>query len=351
VSGPATAEVTIDDVSIMDGQRVTGSFREIEVELMDGDPAGLSEIGDALVAAGAHEGEGRPKVFRALSRPLPAAPADPIRARLRAQVDEVLAYDPGTRRGADPEDLHQHRVAVRRLRALLRTIRPLVDPEAVEPLRAELKWIGGLLGSVRDLDVLVEHLETQAATLEDADRKAFLPLLRRLKRERARDRDELLAALDGERYFALLDTLEEAAESLPVAVDSRLPELAAKEFRKLRRDHKRLPGIPSDHELHSLRIREKRVRYAAELLEGKRAAKFVDAAKRFQDVLGEHQDAIVAEERLRGLLGPRSTTAQAVAAGRLVERERIRRAEAREEWPSAWQELERTGRKAWPKTS
>jgi CHAD domain-containing protein len=351
VSEPATAEVTIDDVAIMEGPRVTGSFREIEVELRDGDPAGLAAIGDALVAAGAWTGEGRPKVFRALSRPLPAVPADPIRARLRAQVDELLAHDPGTRRGADPEDLHQHRVAVRRLRALLRTVRPLVDRDAVEPLRAELAWIGGLLGAVRDLDVLLEHLEDEAAGLDGADRRAFLPLLRRLRRERERDRAQLLAALDAERYFALLDALEGAAETLPVEGEERLPELAAKEFRKLRRDERQLGAAPSDEELHGLRIRGKRARYAAELLEGKRAARFVDTAKELQDVLGEHQDAIVAEARLRSLLGPRSTTAQAVAVGRLVERERVRQGDTRAGWPAVWKRLDRAGRKAWPKTS
>ena len=64
-------------------------------------------------------------------------------------------------------------------------------------------------------------------------------------------------------------------------------------------------------------------------------------AKKLQDVLGEHQDAVVAAERLRELAAG-SAPEQALVAGRLVEREQERRLEAREAWPKAWKKLRKT---------
>ena len=86
-----------------------------------------------------------------------------------------------------------------------------------------------------------------------------------------------------------------------------------------------------------MRIGVKRARYAAELV-GPNGRKYVDAAKRFQDVLGAHQDAVVAEERLRQHLdaAPEAT----LAVGRLIERERARRDAARDGWRRAWERLE-----------
>jgi CHAD domain-containing protein len=340
------AEVTMDDVAILDGRRVTGSFREIEVELREGNGDSLSQLGRALRDAGARSGDSRPKLFRVLA-PDDGVSLDPVHARIREQLVAILAHDPGTRLGADPEDLHQMRVGVRRLRALLRTIRPLVGRGTTEALRAELGWIGGLLGEVRDLDVMLERFATETAELDAADRRAVKPLLRRLERERERHRKALLGALESGRYFALLDELELAVETLPVGDPGRLPELAARDFRRLRRAVRKTGDAPADAELHELRIRGKRARYAAELMGGKRANRFVARAKQLQDVLGEHQDAIVAEERLRGLLGDRTSVPQALAVGRLIERERERRGQARASWRKTWKRLERSGRRAW----
>ena len=106
---------------------------------------------------------------------------------------------------------------------------------------------------------------------------------------------------------------------------------------------------PSDEELHRVRIRGKRARYAAELAEplaGKRARRFVQEAKRFQDVVGEHQDAVVAEERIRALAGRRK--AGLAFAGRAARRAPGHAArEARAALPAAWARLEKRGRRAW----
>ncbi len=333
------AEIVHDTVSVLDHQRVTRSFEELEVELLDGDEKTLRRLEKALRRAGAGDGESRPKVFQALDldfqpEPPPAegdTPGGTLRARLREQAERVLAHDPGTRLGTDAEELHQMRVATRRLRAFLRAGHELLDPAWAEPLREELKWLGGQLGPVRDLDVLIQHLTAELESL-GPDEEAGLELVRALRRERRKARRRLLAALDGERYFGLLDALDRPA--VTIAEAPTVEEIQAGEHRRLRKAVGRLSTESAADELHAVRIKAKRARYAAELA-GDTA--YVKAAKILQDVLGEHQDAVVAAERLR-VLAARMPDA-ALAAGRLVERERERAERGRREWRTAWKRL------------
>src|SRR5262245_64665125 len=84
---------------------------------------------------------------------------------LGAQVRRLLLHGPGVRLGEDPEELHQMRVATRRVRAFLRAGRPLLDQSWSELLRDELAWLGRALGPARDLDVLIERVAGDAAAL------------------------------------------------------------------------------------------------------------------------------------------------------------------------------------------
>jgi len=273
---------------------------------------------------------------------------------LHAQRESMLAHDPGTRLGADPEELHQMRTAVRRLRAILRVARPILDGWT-EELRAELDWVGTALGVVRDLDVLRESLLHEIALFEASERPAGQRLLRRLDAERTRGREALLAVLDDPRYFALVDRLTERIENPfpPAPAEISLAHLAASQFKKLRKSVERLREEPSDEELHAVRIKLKRARYTAELAQasvGRPARRFIDTSRTLQDILGEHQDAVVAEERLRVLLEGAPGRGAAFAAGRLVERQRSRRRGARRDFVKRWPKLERRGRKAWAQT-
>lgn len=358
IIGGGTVEAVLDQVSLLEGQRVEGGLTELELELLDGDPTALAEAERVLLAAGAQEADQRPKVLRFLgleeegaTKPKSGAKAiDHVRTRIGEQLGEMLRHDPGTRLGDDPEDLHDLRVAVRRLRALLRAADTLLVPEWSERLRDELKWLGRELGPARDLDVLLEHLRGEAAGL-DGDELAFAEVLQQLEVERSGVRERLLAALESERYLALLDALEAAAQAPHVrALDAPLEQLAGREFRKLTKAVDALGAAPSDDDLHRTRVRGKRARYAAELSEpvtGKRASRFVRRAKAFQDVVGEHQDAVVAEERLRALIPELASTEAVLAAGRVIERQRLRRRETRAALPAVWAKLERSGRRAW----
>jgi CHAD domain-containing protein len=338
------AEVLLDEVEVMDARRVANAFAELEVELQAGDARQLQSIAASLYAAGASEGAGVPKVLRALGRGR-EEPGPGLRGAVALQLREILGHDPGTRLGEDPESLHQQRVAVRRLRAFLRAARGLLENrERTEKLRRDLGWIASRLGPVRDLDVMLEHLREEAVTL-GPDEAAATPLLKAIERDRRRARRALLASLSSGRYFALLDELERITPELP-ALTEELPRLARKEFRQLRSAVKAAGATPDDDTLHALRIHGKRARYAAELV-GEEGAAFVTRAKRFQDVLGIHQDTVVIESRLRELAETDADQARAVTVGRLIEREYRRRADARAGWRDVWRKLERSGRSTW----
>jgi CHAD domain-containing protein len=341
----STAEVTIDEVAVMDALRVSAEFVEVEIELRSGDPAQLDRIVKEMARAGARPTNGTPKVFRALGlrqkrARRPANPFEALRSLLRTQLGEILRNDPGTRVGTDPESLHDMRVAVRRSRALLRAGQRLIASDT-QLLSSELEWLGAALGTVRDLDVLLARLRAEAAELGGEDEKAAVRLLRKLTRERKRARTTLLSALDGARYLQLLDRFESELAALePTGADVSLSSLARREVKKLRTAVRALPQDPEDDALHALRKLGKRARYASELAGHDQV---VRRAKEFQDVLGEHQDAAVAEERLRALAAG-AAPAEAIAAGRLLEREESRRIAARAAWPDAWKRLERAAK-------
>jgi CHAD domain-containing protein len=337
-----TAEVTADEVTVLDSREECDQFVEVEIELRDGSPEALEEIADELVSAGAEQGQGLPKLFRALGR-LPAYGPSPrsfeeLRDRLREQLREIERHDPGTRLGRDPESLHDMRVGVRRLRALLRAGKELVATDTGE-LDGRLKQLGQILGEVRDFDVLLARLEAEAAELGGEDATRARRLLAVLRTERSCSRSRLLAALRSDEYLALLDETARTIDELePSGSTVTLDELVDEAAAKVRKAVRELPDEPADEELHAVRKKGKRARYAAELAGRKQLVK---RAKKLQDVLGEHQDAVVASGRLREL-AVAAEPEQALVAGRLVEREEERRSDARAAWPKAWKKFRTT---------
>jgi CHAD domain-containing protein len=216
-----------------------------------------------------------------------------------------------------------------------------------------LKWLGGALGSVRDTEVLLERLEGALEELPPSDADDGKALLAQLATHRQDARADLLAAMRSDRYFALLDALVDAARSprFDADVDEDELELAdfvRKPWRKLRRAADAIDEQSSDHDLHQTRIRAKRARYAAEAVAealGKDAAKFAEACESVQDLLGEHQDAIVAAEWLRRHAG--TDPASAFVAGELVTIERDAARRVRDEWPDVWRKARRKKLRRW----
>ena len=351
------ARVQVSSVAVLEGRRVTEAFHELVLEPLAADRKEVGRLEKALRRAGAKPGHPPAPVTRVLGSEgldeSPAATPDLERLRMffREQFARMLAHDPGVRLGEDPEELHQLRVATRRLRSVLRTATPLLEATWAQALRDELSWLGDELGVARDIDVLTEHLRAEAAELDPADRRALKPLFDDLAAAGKAARRRVLRALRSERYFALLATLESAAAA-PSAGDAgvSLRKAARKEFGRLAKAMEELATEPSDQAVHRARIKGKRARYAAELLEdelGSAGKRLISAAKAFQDVAGEHQDAVVAEERIRKLLRGKASQRSALAAGILIARERERRARAAAKLPDAWGRLDKAAAKAW----
>jgi CHAD domain-containing protein len=249
------------------------------------------------------------------------------------------------------------RSGARRLRGELRLFEPLVDVEWAESLADELRWLGGVLGDVRDLDVLRAYLHEAADDLGDA----LGPLFASIDERQAQARIVLDVALDGDRYRALLDRLHAAACRPALTEDAAqpcrdvLPILMRKVWNTLKKGGRALEVDSAAEEFHRVRKRAKRARYAAEAVAralGKRPAKaakrFARAAQRVQDVLGRHQDAVVAREYIeRAAAEPAHEGSFCLAAGRLVERQIQVACSARAEFFDVWKRLDRKKLRKW----
>jgi CHAD domain-containing protein len=305
---------------------VLSSWRELEVELVDADRSLLRILAPRLVSGGARPAAYPSKLARVLggrvrarrrTGPGGAGSAGAVLwETLRRQVDKLRAYDPLVRQN-EPDAVHQIRVATRTLRSLLGVYRPLLVRSVTDPIRAELKWLGGLLGAARDAEVLGLRLHRLVH-----DEPAELVLGRVAARidsaQRGRYRDayvQLLEALDGDRYLGLLDALDELLHSPPLRPSAArparkvLPGRIGKAWRQLDRAVAAAsePGL-SDGEravaLHRARKAAKRARYAATAADevlGSEAVRFGKRMKKLQTVLGNHQDTVVSRELLREL--------------------------------------------------
>jgi CHAD domain-containing protein len=368
--GDELAELVDDRVSVLQRGRVADRFREIEIEGRGIDRDALERIAGVVARDRVEPAEQIPKLVRALGRrasappdvvvPSRMRPGDPaavaVRAAIARGVQRMILNDARTRLG-EMEPLHQMRVGTRRLRSDLRTFRKLLDPEWVRTIRAELKWLGAALGDVRDLDVLLARLHENADDLEPHLADLFEEL--EARREVARER--LLAALRGPRYVNLLDRLVEAAAAPPLTraadVDAShaLPPLARRSWRKVAQAGRALRETSPNEDFHEVRKGAKQARYAAEAVapalgmrRGRRAKAFAKRAADIQDVLGELQDAVVAQETInRFVEGEERPGPVNFAAGRLLERQHAAATAARHDFRSAWRKLDRGKRRRW----
>jgi CHAD domain-containing protein len=276
---------------------------------------------------------------------------DHLKWFLAQHVEWLLAHDPGTRLGIEIESLHQMRVATRRLRAVLRTCRPILLPAWVMSLEQELRWLSEVLGPARDLDVQIGYFIKESDGLHVRERTLLAEFISHLRTQRHTVQKVVLGELTSARYLDLIRRLQQAAQD-PSVVESLIGirQLAEGEFRKLRKAIRRLRLSPSDVALHKIRIKTKRARYAAELARssvGKLAIRFMKAARAVQDLLGQHQDAIQAERYLRQFVRYSTSVRAGFLAGGMAERQRYRRDMVRREMTPLFKTLLKRGKKAW----
>ncbi len=273
----------------------------------------------------------------------PATAGSVIRAALTASVLRWIQHDPGVRLGLDPEDVHQARVATRRLRSDLGSFESLLESGWARELRTALRPFATSLGAVRDLDVLRGRLEARSAALDPAEARCAAALVTGLEAEHACARAELLERMRSPGYLELLDRCLGAAREpalLPEAdqvADAALRSGLRACWRRLEREVRRAGDAPAPEVLHRVRIGAKRCRYSAEALarlEGKRVIEVARALSRLQDVLGEHQDAIIAAAWLRRA-GAHAGDG-GFAAGVLAGAELAAAELARKQWRRVW---------------
>ena len=292
----------------------------------------------------------------------PEQVGDLLLAYLTEQYRELLRQDPRVRAG-EVDAVHKMRVATRRMRSALASYGRVLQPAPADRLRDELRWLAGVLGELRDPQVLHTRLrgllsvQPAELVLGGTGRRLDEDLLT----EQAAARARLLSALDEPRYASLLADLEnlirgpqrtEAAAG-PAAAGGR--DVVRRERRRLRRhvraalaepagsgaDPSALPPAgPPGESLHAARKAAKRLRYAAEAwapVQPAEAARLAEAAEQVQKLLGEHQDAVISAAYLRSLAaGGAADGVNAFTFGRLHALEEVRADAARTAFAAAW---------------
>jgi len=346
-------------------------FREIEVELVgDADPERLQPLLDHLTNAGARRATNRSKLHTVLgpTASLPALPvvetltkrstaADLVRHAIGKSTNRLIEQSFALQlSGGDIETVHQARVATRRLRSDLRTFRRLFDPDWVESLREELRWIASPLGAVRDLDVMVDRLAGVTRTMNAADQPHGDALVDRLRAQRATALEQLLQSLHEPRFSALIGRLIDASEHAPFTEEANgkaakvLIPVVKHPWRRLRAEVKQLDDPPTDEALHEVRIKAKRARYALEAAEpvlGKSAERHAEAIAELQGVLGDLHDTAVAQDRLRQIGGSYADPQAALVVGTLIGWEQAQHDLLRQQWESIWEKASKKKLRRW----
>jgi CHAD domain-containing protein len=411
-AGDTSAEISIDEVEVVGDGKVLDSFEELEVELKRGDEAPLATLVKVFDHDRALKPVSRSKLARAVkairkampsmpaelqqrwltappellatkekrgrkstkaeppaaeSLPVPPEPPAPPRPSpseigvgpedsMPEAARKVLSFhfarlrrrESGTRTGADIEDLHDMRVATRRMRAAWRVFDGAFKAGKTKKIRRHLETLSDRLGAVRDLDVLIEGLDAYQAAREEAERPGLEPLLSVWRRQRQHARTQLIGELDSGRYASFVKEMDEfldagahaaAAVGTPTA-PHRVRDRAASRiwaaYEVVRAYEVVLPWAGNET-LHDLRISSKWLRYTLEFFGetlGPDGPKLLMRVSALQEHLGWLHDADVAAKLARDLLVTRAdelSKAQADAIGaylRSREREvaRLRRA-------------------------
>jgi CHAD domain-containing protein len=239
-------------------------------------------------------------------------------------VQQLAANAAGALAADGQEHVHQMRVALRRLRSALRLFGDWLPLDFRERTGAELKWLGALLGEVRDYDVLLSETlpgllrETPQSRAGAAEKRIAGAIAPRHDAAGARMR----RALRSRRYRALLDDLAgtclrlQQAPTPGVGSGRTLRDFAAGKLkhaqRRLRLPSGELARMPPEQR-HQIRIAAKRLRYAVDFfssLFGAGAARYAARLADLQDALGSLNDQSVAGRLVAGLdLTPRAQAA------------------------------------------
>lgn len=379
-AGEVLADVVSDRVSArampIPDHRATGAsspppvrWNEVEVELAGGNVKLLSKIDRSLRVAGMRRAGVQVKLLRLLGDRVPAGPAvavidqdscpgDVVHAYLVTTARRLMSLDPLVREDAH-DAVHQMRVSTRRLRSALDQFGTVLEPDATRELSAELRWLAGVLGEVRDREVLRARLNERVAVVpESAGQVAIAArLAETLDAEHDQARAELITVLDSDRYFALLDALDRLLITPPYTKRARkagrdpLEQVVRRSWKRLERRAATIDAATPDATVHSARRAAKRFRYAIEAVTpayGRPALRAAKAMVRIQDLLGAHQDSCVAREVVAKLANSaRAAGEDTFGYGLLYEMEATAARDAVRDLPGVWAAAARTRERTW----
>lgn len=323
-------EIALDQGAVIAGE-AREPISEVEFELKAGADAHLFEVAGGFLETLPFTLEPRSKAERGyllagVRRPEPARGERPKlaagqdagsawRAMLASALSHLIANVPGTLVGADPEYLHQMRVAARRLRALLSLARGLSLDESL--WADDLRWLMGELSSARDWDVFATET-CPRLSLPWAGEPRVRAFSEAIMVRRARANEDARAALTSGRFVRLVLEAEEAMAQVPIldrGVEAWAVEVLDQRLKRLKRRGKEFDRLDAAG-LHALRIAAKRLRYSAEAfaaLREKKASPYLAALADLQDTLGVANDRVTA----RRLLAEFIDSPHAYAAGLL----------------------------------
>lgn len=230
----------------------------------------------------------------------------------RRLLRAIEMNEAGIRGDADPEFLHDFRVALRRTRTCLAQIKGVFPQQAVDRFRREFSWLGRVSGPKRDLDVHLLHMDEYEARLGKV-RDHLAPLREFLEGRRRIEQGRLAKALQSARYRTLIRSWEKFLDE-PVPEKTRLPnakrpildvasEQIERRFRRVLKKGRRIKTSSPSEALHRLRIECKKLRYLLEffrtLYEADDLEALVKALKSLQDNLGNFNDLRLQQAAMR----------------------------------------------------
>ena len=290
--------------------------------------------------------------------------AEAGRKIMRALFAELLQHEEGARQGQDIEEIHDMRVATRRLRAAFDVFGPALKSKVVRRHLKGLRNLGRILGRVRDLDVLLEKAHAYLELLPDDHQSDLAALTHAWENQRLAAWIDLLVYLDSDPYnrfkqrfnrfvqtpgsgvnrkAATASTQGRVNEIVPVLIYQKLAEVRA--FTPVFFDEITYANT-SVERLHALRIAFKKLRYSVEYFREILRAEcnpVINDLKRMQDHLGDLHDGVVSTGLLDEFIGQFPPAGQSHLHGVVAYRvyRRLEFDYLRETLPAAWQYFNR----------
>ena len=348
-------------------------FFELEMELSGGQPEELHSLADKLehrlkllparlskFERGLHAAGLRPPVSLIAVKEIPSVSTPMARLAYRCLAQdfhEVLYYEGGAWEGIDPEGVHQMRVAVRRIREALKFFNKFLAQRSLQKIGRDMKWLALILGDVRDLDVYRDNFDGYSMIVSKSDLANLDSYQEALDQQRKQARKQLVKGLSSPRYEQLVTRFKRFLELGPPqsqlnqsrTVAMHGVQLVSKRLKKVIKKGRAITEETPPEPYHQLRIECKRLRYACEFLEPvidqNLLGRFVKHLKALQTVLGDHQDACVASERLREFADrvPMRKKMKGVllALGQLVGSQELQAAQHRQAFGEVWESFDK----------